>query len=332
MDLLQLKYFVLVAHLEHMTRAAEELHVSQPALSKTISSFEKELGVLLFDRRGKYIHLNQYGTVFLARVEQALSLLADGKNELRDLSGTASGDDSLAFLAASNLLPELLTSFRQKYPGISFHLIQHIAGMVTKPDYDLCIYSSVLNPAGFLSTPLLTEEILLAVPTEHPLAKRTSICLNEVMGDSFISLRPGHNLRETTDALCKYAGFTPRIAFESDDPATVRGLIKAGLGIAFIPAITWGNTTGSSIVLYTLKILSAIEPSPFPINPNTIYLMQLNYSLLTSPSFLKPFFLVSLNCCYKNKTSKHPRNGMSVGLILYLLQFCRTILQFHFIV
>jgi len=66
MELLQLKYFRTIARFEHMTRAAEELHIAQPALSKTVSLLEKELGVLLFDRRGRNIFLNQYGKILLA--------------------------------------------------------------------------------------------------------------------------------------------------------------------------------------------------------------------------------------------------------------------------
>ena len=249
MELLQLKYFQTVAHLEHMTRASEELHIAQPALSKTISTLEKELGVLLFDRRGKYIHLNHCGRAFLTKVEEALIALEDGKLEVRDMSGMNTGEIKLAVLAASNLLPDLLTAFRKVYPHITFNLIQH--NSVTIPDhhFDLCIAS----PNGMMQklngTPLITEEIFLAVPIEHSLAQRQSIHLSEVAGDDFISLQPGKSLRETTDKFCRQAGFMPHVIFESDDPATVRGLIRAGQGIAFIPAVTWGGTSGNAMVL-----------------------------------------------------------------------------------
>lgn len=103
--------------------------------------------------------------------------------------------------------------------------------------------------------PLITEEIFLAVPLDHPLSKRDSVNLIEVANDDFISLRRGKDLRCITDAFCKYAGFTPNIIFESDDPATVRGLIKSGQGIAFIPSISWGGSTGTS-----MKLLHINEP------------------------------------------------------------------------
>ncbi len=253
MDLLQLKYFQTVARYEHVTRAAGELRIAQPALSKTIGLLEKELGVQLFDRHGKYIQLNQFGKTFLKRVEQSLTLLEDGKRELSDLIGETFGDVKLAIIVGSNLLPGLLTSFRQKHPHIRFKLMQHFSKSITGPDFDLCISSAPLNLHGIENFPLLTEEIFLAVPAAHRLAKRKSIHLREVAGDDFINLKPGTPLRETTDNFCQYAGFTPNIIFESDDPATVRGLINAGQGIAFLPAITWEGSTGSSMFLLHIE-------------------------------------------------------------------------------
>lgn len=253
MDLLQLKYFQKVAKLQHMTRASEELRIAQPALSKTISSLEKELGVKLFDRKSKFIELNDFGRAFLKRVDTALMLLDDGKGELDSLSGKVSGEIKLAVLAASNMLADLLTSFKKLYPDIRFKLIQHVPQFVSNQDFDLCISSSPIRMKNIKSFPLLTEEILLAVPNNHHLAKKKIISLDEVSNEDFISLQPGKDLREITDIFCNNAGFVPNIVFESDDPATVRGLIKAGLGISFIPEITWGGTTGESMTLLKVK-------------------------------------------------------------------------------
>jgi DNA-binding transcriptional LysR family regulator len=85
MDLLQLKYFQTVARSEHMTRAAEELHISQPSLSKVISNLEEDLGVPLFERIGRQIKLSHFGKAFLSRVERIFLELEDGKRELSDM-------------------------------------------------------------------------------------------------------------------------------------------------------------------------------------------------------------------------------------------------------
>lgn len=248
MELLHLKYFCKVARLQHMTHAAEELHIAQPALSKSIKMLETELGVSLFDRTGRYITLNEYGRTFLKHVEQALQSLEDATREVHDLATGTVGYIKLAFPVGSHIVPNLITAFREKYPDIHFQLLQHYEENV-KPEFDLCISSLPQNYEHMQSIPLVTEEIFLAVPKGHALADRSSIALSEAAHEHFIGLRHGHSLRETTDDYCHMAGFKPKHIFESDDPATVRGLIRAGQGVAFIPAVSWEGSTGPDISL-----------------------------------------------------------------------------------
>lgn len=248
MELLQLKYFQTVARLEHMTRAAEVLGIAQPALSQTIARLEEELGTPLFDRLGRRIHLNPCGRAYLRRVERIFAELDQGQRELADLSGGKQGQVELALSAATHLVPDLLSEFRQHHPHISFRLFQHsvstMGQQLERGEFDLCISAPPLQRPGIASIPLLTEEIHLALPAWHRLAQRTSIRLHEVADEAFISLKPGHSLRELTDSFCLQAGFTPKVAFESDEPSTIRGLIRAGQGIAFVPAISWRGSTG----------------------------------------------------------------------------------------
>ncbi|PJI06866.1 MULTISPECIES: LysR family transcriptional regulator [Clostridium] len=253
MDLLQLKYFKTVAKFENVTKAANELYIAQPALSKTISHLEKELGVRLFDRRGKYIHLNKYGRTFLEKVNIALAALEDGRREIKDLQGKEFGDIRLVFLAASTIIPELISEFCKLHPHISFQLFQHFLRDANNSDFDLCISSSYEDKEKNNSMALLTEEIYLAVPLNHSLAKKKSISLTEVSNENFISLKQGKELRKITDGFCKKAHFSPKVIFESDDPATVRGLIKAGQGVAFIPQVSWGGSVGSSMAFLHIK-------------------------------------------------------------------------------
>lgn len=277
MEMLQLKYFQTVARLEHITKAAEELRITQPALSKMISTLEKELNTKLFDRESKYIRLNRSGKLFLQRVNVALNALEDGKRELQDSNADSSGLIELYVQVASHLLPDLLSSFRQRYPEIHFNLLQHMQSSTRRSQFDLCLASSSIKTPGTESIPLITEEIFLAVPAGHRLARRSSVKLSELSEEAFISLKPGKALRETTDLLCRQTGFLPNIIFESDDPATVRGLINAGLGVAFIPSITWGGSTGSSVVLL---------PIEEPICRRTIELLWFTDRYLTQAAIL----------------------------------------------
>lgn len=253
MNLLSLRYFQKVARLENMTKAAEMLQISQPALSKLIRNLEKDLKVKLFDRTGKYIRLNEYGKRFLVKVDEALQTLEDGKTELLDMAERPAGTVVIFIQVGSYLLPEMITLFRQQYPEAEFKLLQHDQEHIAYPAFDLCISSSPFRIPGTESIPLLTEEIMLAVPNDHRLANRESIRLNELSEDGFISLKPGKQLRETTDSLCRAAGFTPRIIYECDEPSMVRSLVRSGLGVSFIPSVTWGGSQGSSVVLLSIE-------------------------------------------------------------------------------
>lgn len=253
MELLQLRYFQTIARLEHMTNAAKELHVSQPALSKTIHTLEKELGVSLFDRKGRMIKLNEYGRAFLAHVDVSLQSLVAGKQILSDMTTETYGTIKLAILAASTTIPALLTAFRAENPHINFDLVQHYQNNLAPNDFDLCITSLPYASNSMIQIPIMSEEIFLGVPSTHPLASRKSVQLYEVSHENFVSLKKGTVLRQLSDSFCHACGFDPKIVFESDDPSTVRGLIEANLGLAFIPEISWGRQTSSAVTLLHIE-------------------------------------------------------------------------------
>ncbi|MBC9785370.1 LysR family transcriptional regulator [Heliobacterium chlorum] len=242
MDLLQLKYFRMTAQLEHMTKAAQKLNIAQPSLSKTISRLEEELGVSLFDRQGRQIRLNSFGKAFLRRVENVFMELNEGKRELQDLAGLDQGVVSFA-VTNPRILPGLLGSFLQRYPHVRFR--QFLGSTLSMKEQletgeiDLCISSVPIEGLSIDWQSLLEEEIFLTVSVEHPLAGQQSIDLKDAADEPFISLRTGHGFRDITDAYCRQAGFTPNITFEGDEPAVIRELVKAGLGVAFLPALSW---------------------------------------------------------------------------------------------
>lgn len=253
MELQHLQHFKTIADLEHMTRASEVLHVAQPALSKTISMLEKELNIKLFDRSGKNIILNENGRILLKYTNQILNSLEDAKKELADLNNKHNDTVTLSMHAASKLLPSILLGFKKLHPEIKFTIVQHEAKKKEAINCDLIVHSTrdKLNSRNVIT--LLEEEILLAVPMEHPLAQKNKIRLEEVASEPFISLQKGKELCDITTSFCHSCGFEPNIILESDDPATIRGLIGAGLGIAFLPAITWQGTADSNLKLLSIS-------------------------------------------------------------------------------
>ncbi|WCK56533.1 LysR family transcriptional regulator [Aneurinibacillus sp. Ricciae_BoGa-3] len=242
MELLQLQYFRTVARLEHISKAAQELNIAQPSLSKTISRLEEDVGVPLFDRIGRQIQLNQYGRAFLRRVERIFTELEEGKRELADLSGFSKASISLA-VTSPRVLPGLLGGFLASYPNTKFRQVisstADMKRMLENSEVDFCISSPPIEGDGIESRHLLTEEVYLTVPPGHPLSARGSIDLREAAGEPFINMKVGYGFRDITDEFCRQAGFTPSFAFEGDEPAVIRSLVKAGLGVAFLPALSW---------------------------------------------------------------------------------------------
>jgi DNA-binding transcriptional LysR family regulator len=240
MELLQLKYFQVVARLENVTRAAEELHIAQPSLSKIIYRLEEDLGVPLFDRVGKRLQLNQFGQTFLRRVERSLNELNDGQRELAELAKLAS--ESLTVGATSaRLLPNLLKEYLTHHQHRNFRLYQitnqqEIQERLMSGEIDICLSFLHINLPEIHCEPLTTEEIFLAVPPGHRLADRQSIQLSEVADELFISLTTECGLRTITNDFCLQAGFSPSIAFEVNSLEVVAKLVKFGLGVAFLPA------------------------------------------------------------------------------------------------
>lgn len=252
MDFLQLKYFQVVARLENITRAAEELHIAQPSLSKTIARLEESIGVPLFERLGRRIRLNQFGKIFLRRVERSFHELEDGQREVADLAALERRSVTVG-ASSSRFLPNLLKEFLVKYPQVNFRLLQitkqhEIQERLLSGEFDLCISFLPLDHANIHCEPLIVEEIFLAVSPEHRLAGRGSIQLKEAADESFISLTTEYGLRELTSNFCRQAGFTPTISFEINTLEVISSLVQAGLGIAFLPAYWRGGDSNNAPV------------------------------------------------------------------------------------
>lgn len=251
MEWQQLEYFQVVARLEHFTRAAEQLSLSQPALSRAITRLEAELGVPLFERHGRRMRLTRYGRAFLAHVERAIQAVETGRRELADMAGPERGVVALAFLKTlgARVLPGALGAFRERYPEVRFQLSQShssaLLDMLTSGEVDLCLFSLPEERPGMLWQPVLTEEIYVVVAPNHRLAGRETVRLADLAEEPMILLKPGYGMRRIIDGLFRQVGITPRIAFEGEDAATIAGLASAGLGVGFIPALAATARSGA---------------------------------------------------------------------------------------
>lgn len=239
----QLEYFKTVAELQHFTRAARQLAISQPALSRSIARLEAELGVALFDRRNKKIILNRFGRIFLRHVDQAMQEIIAARQELEALLDPGRGTISVAFLHSlgTHFIPDLLRKFRHEYPFITFKLYQNstsaLLTQLESGEIDLCFSAPVITKKSIDWAPLFTEELFVAVPADHRLAKHSAIALTEIAGEPIITFKRHYGLRIVADQLFAQAGFKPDITFEGEEIMTVAGLVEARLGVAVIPRI-----------------------------------------------------------------------------------------------
>ena len=240
LDLLQLKYFQAVAKHQHLTKAAQEMNVSQPALSKMIAKLEQDLGYELFDRSGRQIRLNKLGAAYLIRVENIFMELKAGERELAFLSEQQKELISVA-VTIPLILPELLGGFLDTHSKARFRQYHASSERMKKQletgEIDVGISTVPMSGEEIEWVPVLEEEILLSVPLTHPLAERTSINLKEVQNDPFIVMSSGYGFRDMTEKFCAKAGFYPNYAFEGDETGVTYELVEKGLGVAFCPAI-----------------------------------------------------------------------------------------------
>lgn len=235
MELFQLRYFSSVAKYENFSKAADELSVTQPSVSKAISSLERELGVPLFDRNGKKIRLNAAGRRLQERVGGVMSVLDNLPNELAAVSGAADTTVTLKVLTAHEIVSDMIMKFKSDNPSVDFRLEYKTAA----PKYDLCFYSAPQDSAPGRGVLAMREDIMLAVSEKSELSNLESIDLCDVRYERFINFRrdgaaPGDQFYPV-----ELYGYRPEIAFESISPYVIKNLVAAGLGISLWPSVLW---------------------------------------------------------------------------------------------
>ncbi len=260
MDLLQFRYFLEAARYGNLTRAAEELHIAQPALSQSIKRLENELGVRLFDRKNHRIYLNEQGKLLEKRLFPIMESINNLKDELWESVYSSKQTIYLNFFAASPFITNCIIAYRGQHPDVKFQVSQleitdscdiHIdsrasvqkAGLEEKP----------MLPEGAIRQEILNEQIFLAVPASSPLAEKKFVDLRELQEEGYIRLGHGWQLRSICDDFFRQAGIRPQMIFESNSPESIRNLIAAGLGIGFWPEKSWGGVPGPRVALIPIR-------------------------------------------------------------------------------
>jgi DNA-binding transcriptional LysR family regulator len=252
MELRQLQYFVAVARHGHFTRAAEELYVTQSALSQQVRRLEAELGLALLRRTSRGVELTPAGADLLRHAEAVLAEVERARAEMDRHAGVARGAVRVAAATGDSArLPEALAAFHREHPGIQLALRQgsatEVAARMARGGADVGVLALAGEPpGGTRATPLAPERLRVLCVADDPLAGAGALSLGDLRGRPFILAEPGTALRAAVMAACQAAGFSPVPLLEVGDPATVRVLAHGGLGISLVPA-SWVELPGPPV-------------------------------------------------------------------------------------
>jgi LysR family transcriptional activator of glutamate synthase operon len=249
LELRHLIYFEAVARHQHVSRAAAELSIAQPAISKQLHDLEHELGgVALFERVGRNVRLTEAGQALLEHVRVILAQVEAARAEIRERVGLRSGRASIGAppTVGMRLLPGALALFNQRYPALELVLreggTQTMLSLLETGEVDLAVVTLPVARRSLHVTTLFTEELVVVVPSAHRLAGRTSVAFTELSDESFLLYPRGYGMRDNTLAACQQAGFTPRIVLDGGEMDMVLRLAETGLGIALMPRLALDDT------------------------------------------------------------------------------------------
>lgn len=242
MNLYHLRYFVTLAKMQHYTKAAEHLCITQPSLSHAISALEKELSVKLFEKEGRNVVLTKCGMEFLGEVERSLQILDKSVDHIK-AAGNGEGRLDIALLRTlgTNLVPELIRGFVSEYPykNIDFHfyngLTADILEGLKEQKYDIAFCSRADNEPLIDFIPIARQDLVVIVPKHHPLADRDEICLSETLAYPQILFSKRSGLRAIINKLFETCGQMPEAVFEIEEDQTIAGFVANGFGIAVVP-------------------------------------------------------------------------------------------------
>jgi DNA-binding transcriptional LysR family regulator len=261
MELRQLGYFVAVVEEANFTRAAERMHVAQPAISAQIRLLEREFGEQLLDRSRRTVTLTTAGEAVLPYAKAALRAVNDARLAVEELTQLIRGGVSMGTVNTDAYdIASLLAAFHTTHPQVDIALVTKnsydLVEDIRNGDLDLAIVSlgPDEHPDGLAFTVLDDERIDAGVGASHELARRSTITPAELATLPLIALPVGTSIRRQLDNACKAAGVAPKIAFEGNIIAALARLAQQGLGVAVLP-----QSSLAQAELHRLRITPALR-------------------------------------------------------------------------
>ena len=248
MDLRQLKVFAEVARQGSFTRAAERLHVAQPAVSIAIRKLEEDLDLTLLNRQDKQVTLTAEGETLLGHARRIIEELAAAEAEMAELRGLEKGEVRIGIppMMSSYFFPLIIREFRQRYPDLRLSVngegAASIQRLISRGEIDMGVIAGHRVPEGLEFQHFLREEIVACVPADHPLAGAGAVSLADFLREPLIFFKQGYYMRELMDELVAQGSLQPQVVFETNLFSLVRSLVKEKLGIStFLRMVVTGD-------------------------------------------------------------------------------------------
>ncbi|MBP3084012.1 LysR family transcriptional regulator [Mycolicibacterium fortuitum] len=249
MELRQLEYFVAVAEEANFTRAAQRVHVAQPAVSAQIARLERELGQPLLDRSRREVRLTAAGAAMLPYARAALDAVRHAKTAVDELIQLVRGSVTVGTVTAHDFdMAGLLAQFHAAHPLVDITLAADesdaLLDCLHSGRFDAAIVSVGTElPAGLTAEVVTDQRIVAAVAADHPWHRRRAVALRDLVDHPVIALPRGAGIRHQFDEACRAAGVAVRVAFEASTPNALADLAERGLGVAVLPESVAVNRT-----------------------------------------------------------------------------------------
>jgi DNA-binding transcriptional LysR family regulator len=262
-DVKQLRVLRAVAERGSFSAAADALSYTQPAVSQQIAALEKRAGTTLVDRGSRGVRLTDAGRALVEHTEVVLARLAAAEAELEAMAGVRGGRLRMSSFpsAGASLLPPAVAMFSERHPDVELSFVERepeeAVPMLRAAELELALvfeYRDLTRPElerlyeGVDLLHLTDDPMYLALPRDHPAARKSRVRLADVADDTWIQNDTTGPCGRLHLAACVAAGFEPRIGFQSDDYNVVQGLIAAGVGVSLLPALSLTNVREDIVV------------------------------------------------------------------------------------
>jgi DNA-binding transcriptional LysR family regulator len=248
--------------------AADALDYTQPAISQAVATLEAETGTTLIERDRKGLRPTAAGAALVEHTEGILARLQAAEDELKAILGVRGGHLRIATFpsAGATLMPLAIATFRAAFPDVEMTLAEaepeDIAPRLRAGEFDLALLfefrdSGIAVLSDLRTTDLLEDPMRVALPSGHRLATRRTLRLEHLRDEAWVQTSQESSCARHVVHLCRAAGFDPTVSFESDDYATVQGLVAAGVGVALIPELALSSVRDDIVI----RTLSPISPA-----------------------------------------------------------------------